>query len=84
VFSVKDELILMIEYMPGGDLSKYIKAKTRMSEEDVRTVLQQVCKSIHFCHMHQIIHRDIKPYNILLEKEDSVSKIKVRRLFLIA
>jgi serine/threonine protein kinase len=59
---------LFIEYVDGGDLSDWIK-KGRC--RDVRTVLSmavQFCHGMEFTHAKGIIHRDIKPQNILLTK----------------
>ena len=59
---------LFIEYVDGGSLADWIQTgKCR----DLRTVLSlaiQFCHGMEYTHSHSIIHRDIKPHNILITK----------------
>eukprot|EP00347_Sterkiella_histriomuscorum_P015637 403356272 len=67
------------KYLEGGDLKQYLQNQPdqRVGENEARTIIQQVIKAIHFCHRHEIIHRDIKPLNILLVKENQIDQIKI-------
>jgi len=72
VFPVKNQLVMMIEYLEGGDLKHFLSKRDCLSEAEVLTVMQQLVKAVNFCHRRGVIHRDLKPHNILLEKEDSL------------
>lgn len=37
--------------------------------------MYQLCKGIEYCHGHGVLHRDLKPHNLLLDKEKGILKI---------
>ncbi|XP_065891176.1 serine/threonine-protein kinase unc-51-like isoform X2 [Dysidea avara] len=57
---------LVMEYCDGGDLSDYLLAKKTLSEETIRYFLSQIADAVDAIHAHNVIHRDLKPQNILL------------------
>ena len=68
VLSIEKIPHIFIEYVDGGNLSDWIKAGRC---RDLRTALSlaiQFCHGMEYTHAHGIIHRDIKPQNILLTK----------------
>ncbi len=68
VLNIEKIPYLFIEYVDGGDLGDWLKSgKCR----DIRTIISmavQFCHGMEFTHARGIIHRDIKPQNILLTK----------------
>ena len=54
---------LSMEYLPAGDLSSRID--DGMSVSDVLVVVTQVAEALAFAHDHGVVHRDVKPDNIL-------------------
>ncbi|TRY99794.1 hypothetical protein DNTS_014868 [Danionella cerebrum] len=58
-------LWLVMEYCEGGDLSHYILSRPPDAECNHAVVLQ-LCSAIAFLHEHGIVHRDIKPDNVLV------------------
>ncbi|AYV84610.1 MAG: serine/threonine protein kinase [Hyperionvirus sp.] len=70
-----DTIYIVMEYCENGDLSK-IMGRGPMGEEDVRYYFVQLIKGVRYLDENKIIHRDIKPKNILLTGGDaSVLKI---------
>jgi serine/threonine protein kinase len=65
---------LVLEYMPGGDL--WALCRTRpIGFEDALFFFQQVAEALAYAHKARIIHRDIKPNNILLSADRRMLKI---------
>ncbi len=59
-------LWIVMEYCQGGDLYHYLKAHTDLLHEDfIWILLAQVNEGLTYLHANKIIHRDIKPHNIL-------------------
>ncbi|KAL1763596.1 sperm motility kinase W, partial [Sigmodon hispidus] len=65
---------IITEYAPGGDLFQLIMEKGKLQEEEAQKIFRQMVSAIKYCHNLDIIHRDIKPQNILLDAEGSSSK----------
>ncbi|XP_060737489.1 serine/threonine-protein kinase ULK1a isoform X2 [Tachysurus vachellii] len=57
---------LVMEYCNGGDLAEYLHAKGSLSEDTIRSFLQQIAGAMSVLRSKGIIHRDLKPQNILL------------------
>ncbi len=57
-------LYLVMELMPGGTLKQ--KLGKPMPPEQAARILLPIARGLHYAHQHDIIHRDIKPTNILL------------------
>ena len=62
-----------MEYVAGGTFEQAIRAG-RLTRSDQLTVLQQVGDALAFAHDRGVVHRDVKPANILLD-ENSVAKL---------
>lgn len=56
---------LVYEYCNGGTLAEYIKRKGRLSEEEALRILEQLRAAFEALFAAHILHRDIKPTNIL-------------------
>lgn len=65
---------LVLEYLPGGDLSKACR-ETDLSLKQALFYLEQVCAGLGHAHKNGIIHRDIKPQNLLLTRDRQTVKI---------
>uniref|UniRef100_A0A3B1IEH0 non-specific serine/threonine protein kinase n=1 Tax=Astyanax mexicanus TaxID=7994 RepID=A0A3B1IEH0_ASTMX len=53
-------------YCNGGDLAEYLHSKGSLSEDTIRSFLQQIAAAMSVLRCKGIIHRDLKPQNILL------------------
>ena len=75
-FQEDDNLYIVQEYIQGHDLSEEISPGKRLSEAYVSKLLQDVLEVLSFVHKYGVIHRDIKPQNLMRRQEDG-------RIFLI-
>lgn len=69
VFSSKDQnLNLVLEYLPLGDLEDLIRNidTYRYGAADIKAWMGMLCRGVWFCHDNFVLHRDIKPNNILI------------------
>ena len=65
---------LVLEYLPGGDLAKACREQN-FTVPQALNYLEQVCAGLGHAHQNGIIHRDIKPQNLLLTADRKVVKI---------
>jgi serine/threonine protein kinase len=63
---------LVMEFVEGETLADLIAKKGRLEEPEVRHIAAEVCKGLEHAHLKKVIHRDMKPGNILLGKDGSV------------
>jgi serine/threonine protein kinase len=57
---------LKMQYCPGGSLTRL---RGKVSDSDALGVVRDVCEGLRYLHSKNIIHQDIKPDNILIDKE---------------
>ncbi|MDR1012801.1 MAG: Stk1 family PASTA domain-containing Ser/Thr kinase [Lactobacillales bacterium] len=63
---------LVMEYVKGMDLKKYIRQCSPLSNEDIVRIMCEILAGVATAHDHKIIHRDLKPQNILISEEGMV------------
>jgi len=63
---------IAMEYVEGANLKEYIRREGRLSPERALQIAAQVCEALEFAHSHGVVHRDIKPQNILLTADGRV------------
>jgi cyclin-dependent kinase 7 len=69
VFSTKDQnLNLVLEHLPQGDLLVLVQdvQRTRYTPADIKSWMLMLMRGVWFCHQNFILHRDIKPNNLLI------------------
>jgi len=57
-----------MEYIDGGWITRYCESKALGVEERVRIFLH-ICSAVHYAHLHFVVHRDLKPGNILVNSK---------------
>src|SRR5690606_26938105 len=58
---------LVLEYIDGEPIDIYCDRRRLRMEERTR-LFQQICATVHYAHQHLVVHRDLKPTNILITK----------------
>ena len=61
-----------MQFVDGENLSSIIHKKKMLSILEVIDYSKQICRGLRYAHAQNIVHRDIKPHNILLDKENVV------------
>lgn len=69
-FEVEGEFFLVQEYIKGCTLARELRRTGPQSEAVVKQLLQELLPLLHYIHQHQVIHRDIKPQNIIRAEDD--------------
>ena len=67
-----DQYFIVMEYLDGFSLGHLMKSGERHSMETIIKWMCQICDGLHFAHEHGVIHRDIKPDNLILMKNGTV------------
>lgn len=72
---IEDDIYyIVMEYVKGETLKKYINRKGRLSEQEAVKISRQMAEALKHAHSNNIVHRDIKPHNILIT-EDGIAKV---------
>jgi len=68
--SAPSRLYLVFEWL-DKDLKKFMDSvgKNGMNDDLVRSYMAQICRGLEYCHAHSVIHRDLKPQNLLISAE---------------
>ncbi|KAM0721841.1 hypothetical protein Q7P37_002766 [Cladosporium fusiforme] len=75
VFSTKDQnLNLVLEHLPQGDLLRLVQDTqgTRYTPADIKSWMLMMMRGVWFCHQNFVLHRDIKPNNLLIAADGSI------------
>jgi serine/threonine protein kinase len=72
IFTSGASLSSLPEFQPGGDLSTLLAEYVAFDEDVARQYLAETVLAVEFLHAHGIIHRDIKPDNLLIGADGHV------------
>jgi serine/threonine protein kinase len=67
-------LYLVMRYVPGDDLGTVIKERTVLRPREALPLFTQVAGALDAAHARQLVHRDVKPGNILLSGDDDLAQ----------
>merc|ERR1719228_2555352 len=77
VFQNQYEIVLVLEYAPGGDFQSVLDDDMVPFEQDVQGFMLQLLEAVSYIHGRNIAHLDIKPQNIVLMSEFPNCEIKL-------
>ncbi|CAN6320542.1 unnamed protein product [Urochloa humidicola] len=77
--SIKDRgrIYLILEYCRGGDLHAYLQRHKRVSETVAKHFIRQLASGLQMLRDSNVVHRDLKPQNILLVENNENSLLKI-------
>ena len=70
-----DLAYIAMEFLKGHDLGRYIKSDNLLSIRTVLSIVQRAAEGLAYAHNQNVVHRDIKPTNIMYEPETDSIKI---------
>ncbi|XP_073005467.1 CBL-interacting protein kinase 7-like [Typha latifolia] len=81
VMATKSKIYLIMELAPGGDLLSRVARRGRLPEPAARRYFLQLISALRYCHVRGVAHRDVKPQNLLLDREGNlkISDFGLRR-----
>lgn len=69
--AMQDErhLYMLLEFAPGGELFHFLRRAGRLSLDAARFYIAELVLAIEYLHQHDVVYRDLKPENLLLDKD---------------
>ena len=71
-FETDKYMLIIMEYISGGNLQNFVKKRRKLCEKTARILYRQLIQGIKYIHSKGIVHRDIKLENILLDLNNIV------------
>ncbi|EGG24039.1 protein serine/threonine kinase [Cavenderia fasciculata] len=69
VIHTERKLTLVFEYL-DQDLKKYLdECSGEITKQNIKSFMYQLLKGVAFCHEHRVLHRDLKPQNLLINRK---------------
>ena len=83
-YGIEDGLnYFAMQHIDGQDLNSLLKKKKQLPFDQIIDISKQICRGLLYAHESGIIHRDIKPHNILIDKSGNafISDFGIARIF---
>lgn len=72
-----EHIFIALEFMRGGDLQKYIRREKRLEEKTAKRFMGHLASGLEFLWSKHLIHRDLKPQNLLLTSDEPTATLKI-------
>lgn len=63
---------IVMEFLEGQTLAHLMRSVGPMPEKDALTIAARICEALHYMHDHDVVHRDLKPQNIMICNDGSI------------
>ena len=73
VFDDGDDLVLVMDYLPGGNLYTRVNTGGPLPSAQVREISDRLLDALAWAHRQGIVHRDIKPANVLFDADGNAA-----------
>lgn len=71
-FQTSEHLLILMDYIPGGELSSYLNREKRFDEGKSRLYICEIILAIEALHAHKVAYRDLKPGNLMLDSDGHI------------
>jgi serine/threonine-protein kinase len=68
------QLWISMEYVDGTDVSRLLRSRSGVSDGQAVAIVSAVADALDYAHQHDLLHRDVKPANILISETDPANK----------
>jgi len=79
VFEDFQNMYIIMEYCEGDELYNHIRSmqndKKRFTEKYIAKLMKQILQGVRYCHLRNVVHKDMKPQNLMLDKSKMEVKI---------
>jgi eukaryotic-like serine/threonine-protein kinase len=66
------QYFIVMEYIEGSSGAEILRDQGWMEVDDALAIIEQACEGLHYAHRHGVVHRDVKPGNLLRSREGEV------------
>ena len=72
MFEDEKYFMIIMEYINGGNLFSFVKKRRKLSEKTAKFLFRQIILGIKYIHEQNIVHRDIKLENLLIDLNNNI------------
>jgi serine/threonine-protein kinase len=68
----KSRPYMVMEYLEGQTLGHLMQSVRPMPQPDALKIVSRICEALHYMHEHEVVHRDLKPDNIMICNDGTI------------